>query len=261
MSTQYDRIVAPYNEMRKLPGEILETYNMQQALAPYIQGSKVLDLACGSGHYSHLLISWGAAQLVGVDISSGMISAAEVAASSDKVEFLVADCSVPTRYNGGPFDIVFGGWLLNYAPSGASMAEMFQNISLNLKEDGQFFGVTPYPTEEPRRYNEVALERKPLFWDQIFVEPTGDVEDGVSTRVTADIEPEKVHFDNYHLKQSVYEQAAKDGGMKGELIWKPIIFPEDDSHLFEGRKTLKEELAEYMAMPHFGILVVGKSHG
>ncbi|KAL9001076.1 MAG: hypothetical protein Q9188_005534 [Gyalolechia gomerana] len=258
MSTQYDKIVAPYNEMRKLPGAVLETYNMQQALAPYIKGANVLDLACGSGHYSHLLLSWGAAQVVGVDISSGMVEAAKAASSSDKVRFVVADCSIPTKFDGGPFDIVFGGWFLNYAPSGAALANMFRNIDMNLKKGGRFFGVTSYPTQDPRRFNEIALEKKPLFWNRIFVEPTMDVEDGVSTRVTADIEPEKVQFDNYHLRRGVFEQAARDGGMDGQLLWKPTIFPEDDSQFFDARENVEEELATYMEMPHFAVLVVEK---
>ncbi|KAI4126840.1 MAG: hypothetical protein LQ338_003550, partial [Usnochroma carphineum] len=258
MSTQYDAIVEPYDEMRKLPGEVVETYNMQQALAPYIQGSKVLDLACGTGHYSHQLISWGASQVVGVDISAGMVAAAKARASSDRVRFLVADCSIPTKFEDGPFDIVFAGWLLNYAPDKATMVDMFRNIRMNLKEGGRFFGVSPYPTEEPRRLNEIGFESKPLFWKHLHVEPTGDVEDGVSARVTAEIQPEKVQFDNYHLKASVYEQAAKEGGMKGKFTWKPIIMPPDASRLYGRKETWETELAQYMKTPHFVVLVVEK---
>ncbi|KAL8938930.1 MAG: hypothetical protein Q9211_002981 [Gyalolechia sp. 1 TL-2023] len=258
MSTQYDKIVAPHNEMRKLPGEVLETYNMQQAVAPYIKGANVLDLACGSGHYSRLLLSWGASQVCGVDISRGMIEAAKAAALSDKVRFVVADCSIPTKFDGGPFDIVFGGWFLNYAPSGAVLANMFRNIATNLNEGGRFFGVTAYPTQDPRRFHETVLEKKPLFWDRILVEPMMDVEDGISTRVTADIEPEKVQFDNYHLTKAVYEKAARDGGMDGQLLWKPTTFPAGDSQIFAGREKVEEELAIYMRMPHFVVLVVEK---
>lgn len=258
MPSQYDAIVSPYNEMRKLPGEIVETYNMQQALVPFIAGTKVLDLACGSGHYSHQLISWGASQVVGVDISSGMVAAAKAVASSDKIRFVVADCSIPTKFEDGPFDIVFGGWLLNYAPDKATMVNMFRNICINLKEGGHFFGVTPYPTEEPRRHNETALKAKPLFWDQLWVEATGDVDDGVATRVTADIEPDKVQFDNYHLKGSVYERAAEEGGLKGKLTWKPIVFPEADSQLLKRKDKWDAEAAEYLKTPHFDVLVIEK---
>ncbi|KAL8749246.1 MAG: hypothetical protein Q9184_006882 [Pyrenodesmia sp. 2 TL-2023] len=258
MSTQYDSIVAPYQEMRKLPGEICETYNTQEALAPHIQGAHVLDLACGSGHYSRLMISWGAARVVGVDISSGMVAAAKAETKSDKIRFMVADCTIPTEVDGGPFDIVFGGWLLNYAPEAATLTKMFRNICINLKDGGRFFGVTPYPTEDPRKHNEEGLKSKPLFWDQLWIEVIGDVADGVATRVTADIKPEKVQFENYHLKSSVYQQAAREGGMKGELEWKPIIFPPEESHLFGRKANWEAEVEAFLKTPHFDILVVGK---
>ncbi|KAL8937470.1 MAG: hypothetical protein Q9216_004398 [Gyalolechia sp. 2 TL-2023] len=251
---QYDEIVALHEEMRKLPGERFETYKTQEALAPYIKGAKVLDLACGSGYYSHLMLSWGASQVVDVDISIGMIEAANAATSSDKARFMVADCSIPTKFDDGPFNIVFGG----YAPSGAVLANMFRNIDINLKEGGFFFGVTTCPTQDPRRFNEIALERRPLFWDRYPQEPTGDVEDGVSTRVTTDIEPEKVQFHNDHLRKDVYGQAARDGGMDGRLLWDPTIFPEDDSQFLDGRENVEEEWAIYMEMPHFVIVAAEK---
>ena len=258
MATQYDAIVAPYIKMCKLPRKICETYNMHQALAPYIQGATVLDLACGNGNYSQLLISWGAAQVVGVDISSGMIAAAKAGNSSDRIRFLVADCSIPTRYDGEPFDIVFGGWLLNDAPDGTTIANMYRNICINLKEGGRFFGVTPYPTEDPRKHYETALKSKPLFYNQVWIEPTQDVDDGVATLVTADIEPERLQFNSYHLKSIVYEKAAREGGMKGTLEWRPIIFPSDESQLSEMKANCEAEVEEYLKTPHFDILVIEK---
>lgn len=258
MSTQYDELVASYNEMRKLPGEVLEVYNMQQVSAPYIKGAKVLDLACGSGYYTNQLLSWGASQVVGVDISKGMIEAAKAATPPDKVQFIVADCSIPTKYDGGPFDIVFAGWLLNYAPDGAGLADMFRNIDINLNEGGRFFGVTTYPTRDPRKYNEVALQSKPLFWKDLWVVPTGDIEDGISATVFATTKLGQMQFDDYHLRKDVYEQAAKNAGLTKELTWKPTLWPKDDSELLRGKENVEEELAVYLKMPAFVIVTVEK---
>ncbi len=259
MSTQYDAIVAPYKEVRQIPGKIFETYNTQVALAPHIQGAKVLDLACGSGYYSQLMISWGAAQVVGVDISEGMVAAGKADNQSDKMRFIIADCTIPTEFDGGPFDVVFGGWFLNYAPDGATLANMFRNICINLKDGGRFFGVTPYPADNPSKAIETALRSKPMFWDQVWVEPLSDVADGLAIRVIAEIEPEKkVQFDNYHLKRSVYERAAREGGMKGDLEWQPIIFPPKESNLFEWKTNWDAEVEAYLKTPSFGILIVEK---
>ena len=35
--------------------------------------------------------------------------------TSAGIRFLVADCLIRTEFEGRPLDIVFGGWLLNYA--------------------------------------------------------------------------------------------------------------------------------------------------
>lgn len=66
-----------------------------------------------------------------------------------------------------------------------------------------------------------------------------------------------VDFSTWHLKKEVYEQAARDGGMKGKLEWKREIFPgkewkETYGLTGEGEWRVREE------NPHLGILVVWK---
>lgn len=60
MSTQYDDMGAAYEEMRKLPISVLQDANVEAAVAPFIKGAKVLDLACGKGYYSKKFLEWGA---------------------------------------------------------------------------------------------------------------------------------------------------------------------------------------------------------
>ena len=72
MSTQYDAIGTRYNSMHDLPAIHLERPSAIAALGD-ISGKRALDLACGTGRYSRLLIELGAASVVGVDISPVMI--------------------------------------------------------------------------------------------------------------------------------------------------------------------------------------------
>ncbi|KAL8733030.1 MAG: hypothetical protein Q9166_002428 [cf. Caloplaca sp. 2 TL-2023] len=258
MSTQYDSIVSPYKDFRKLPAALLEKHNVERIVRPFIKGAKVLDLACGSGHYSHLFIEWGAEHVIGVDISPAMISEAQsLSPSSPNLQFSVGDCSKPTSFPQGPFDIVFGAWLLNYAPTKTAMTDMFRNISLNLKAGGRFFGVTQAQTEDPRGHLEAVQKSKPLFYDYLSIERTADVEDGISARVTA-TKPRNFEFINFHLKGSVYEQAAKDGGMKGRLVWRYPSLPDDDSTILGGYEHPEEEWAKFVKVPHFAIVTVEK---
>lgn len=249
MSTQYDSIGTSYDEMRKLPIANLQDHNVQEAVIPYIKGAKVLDLACGTGYYSNAFLEWRALKAVGVDISSAMVDAAMASSVLDRLSFEVADCSIPKKYEGGPFDLVFGAWLLNYAPSGTEMASMFRNADVNLKGGGHFVGITPHPTQDPRGHVEKALAVKPLRYGGVSVTITGDVEGGVATHLETMTDP-KVEFDAYHLQKSVYEIAARAGGLQGALTWRPVV-----------RDTVAEADTSwdtYFTVPHFAVMVVAK---
>lgn len=200
MSTQYDDIGAAYEEMRKLPISMLQDANIEAAVAPFIKGAKVLDLACGTGYYSRLFLEWGAKQVVGIDISKAMVDAANAASTnSDRLGFYIEDCSVPVQHKDGPFDIVFGAWLLNYASDGEEMANMFRNASLNLRSGGHFIGITPPPTNDPRGHCERALAARPARYGNVIVTITKDVNEGVATHLDATMTTGKVEFDAYHL--------------------------------------------------------------
>lgn len=138
MSNQYDNIGEAYNIKGELAVTLLQDANVEAVIKPYIRGARVLDLACGNGHYSRACIGWGASSVVGVDISPKMIDVARRSTTSEKIVFEMADCSKPRKYRGGEYDLVFAGWLLNYAPSGKDMADMFRNVALNLKDGGHF---------------------------------------------------------------------------------------------------------------------------
>jgi ubiquinone/menaquinone biosynthesis C-methylase UbiE len=153
-TTQYDDMAdlydlwsdSCYNE------RLIGSYNRHKLLQPVIRGAKVLDLACGTGFLTNHLIAWGAGEVVGVDISSGMIEIAKRNTPHDasKVTFLVGDGSVPVKYyDQKPFDIVTANWLLNYAADFDQMVSMFRNIAMNVKEGGLFMGVVFKPHPDP----------------------------------------------------------------------------------------------------------------
>ncbi|MCJ1449747.1 hypothetical protein MMC28_000075 [Mycoblastus sanguinarius] len=256
MSTQYDEIGTSYEEMRKLPAAILQDANVEAAVAPYIKGAKVLDLACGTGYYSRKFLNWGAEKVVGVDISKAMIEGAKAASSSNELSFQVGDCSKPVQFEGGPFDLVFGAWLLNYASSGKDMANMFHTVALNLKNGGHFIGITQHPTQDPREHTEAALAARPLQYGGVLVTPIRDVEDGVATHLVAITKSGKVEFDAYHLRKGVFEKFAREGGLKGDLSWRPVIIP--DGYGGSLGAMGDEAWATYFTVPHFSVLIVTK---
>ena len=260
MSTQYDKIGASYAVMKKLPGARLEEANMEAALKPLVQDTKVLDLACGMGRYSRPLVSeWGAKYVLGVDISSAMVEEARKITSQDekyhgKLDFEVGDCSKSSQYLQGPFDVVLGSWLFNYAPDLATQVDMWKNALTNLSPTGRVVALTPTATEDPEQQTLRAQNERPFQKGEIFVDVVERVEDGVKTRLTAVVEPQIVQFEAYHLKKSVYERAARIAGFKGTIEWRNGHIPEhkmDDPLVPEWQSFLRE--------PHFSILVVAKT--
>ena len=264
MSTQYDTIGATYEEMRTLPIAHLQDAHVEAATTPFLPSARILDLACGTGYYSRKFLSWGATSVVGIDISSGMIDAARNAspAPPDRCDpqgltYHVGDCSHPQLHEGGPFDVVFGAWLLNYAASGAEMRDMFRNAAVNLKPQGHFIGVTPPPTDDPRGHTERALAARPAQYGEVVVTIVGDVEGGVATHLNARMKTGTIDFDAYHLRKSVYEEAAREGGLKGALRWREVDSPDIRGDVLERLRSPAWE--KYVKVPHFSVLVVAKS--
>ena len=58
---------------------------------PYIRGKRVLDAACGEGYGSRLMHDWGAASVVGVDISETAVQTAEKIFGNKNVKYIAHD--------------------------------------------------------------------------------------------------------------------------------------------------------------------------
>ena len=273
MSTQYNTIQGPYDLVRKKSIAIIEWENVHSTIAPYIRDANVLELACGSGFYTYSFLEWGARHVLAVDISPVMIEEAKrrrpaslpaVNAGSNEekpaVDFLLADCSKPTAYPGGPFDVVFGAWLLNYAPDRAGLIEMFQNIAVNLKPGGHFVAVTVPPTNDPRANVEAECNARPLpdASGGLFYSVHHDVPDGIYFHVHGHTELGDVAFDCYHLTEDLHKEAAREAGLKGEWQWGVTSVPERYLRGEGPGGASFEELKTYVTVPNYGLLVIGK---
>ncbi|KAK0101935.1 hypothetical protein ONS95_001256 [Cadophora gregata] len=257
---QYDAIQGPYDYIRTASIALIERENVSDAVAPFIKDAQVLELACGSGFYTYSFLSWGAQSILGVDISSVMISSALQPSQADKVSFIQADCSIPAAYPGGPFDIVFGAWLLNYAPDRASLVNMFRNVALNLKDGGRFVSITVPPSSNPIDSMNAEKDARPLPAGSgyLFYEHLEDVEDGIYFNVHGETPVGDFDFKCYHLKKEVYEEAAREAGLKGALEWSVTKVPE---RYFEGKGeggASMEELETYKTIPNYGLMIITK---
>ncbi|MCJ1402018.1 hypothetical protein MMC11_005237 [Xylographa trunciseda] len=237
MSTQYDKLGRLYNELHYVPGQIILPQNTRAALGD-ISGYDILDLACGTGFYSNLLIDWGAAHVLGIDISSAMIQEAQSnlhPERTDRVEYRIGDCTAPGLLKAlgigdeRRFDLVHGAWLLNYAATEDELTSMWRNIVSHLKPGGRFVGITPNLEAE------FSYERP--FDDPkygVTTKPIEKVTHGYKVRVTAHTAAH-VEFENYILNgDHVYERSAVAAGM-GQVKWKVVSpLPEDIERMEKG---------------------------
>jgi trans-aconitate methyltransferase len=101
------------------------------------------------------------------------------------VKFIQADCSIPQAYDGGPFDLVFGAWLLNYAQDRAGLINMLRNIAVNLKDGGRFLSITVPPSSNPIDSLNAEANTRPMPAGSGYLihKHIKDVEDGIYFRV------------------------------------------------------------------------------
>jgi SAM-dependent methyltransferase len=264
MTSQYDSIGARYNSIKQLPVAVVERENVKAAVLPYLKATthaRVLDLACGTGFYSQHLLSWGAAYVHGVDLSSQMVEVARQTLAEEQkqkgtLQFSVGDAgSLGKLPDEEPFHLVTGSWLLNYASNLDEMTLMFRTISDNLQPGGLFIGVTPHPVEDIDGYAKTAndcFDDHLKLW-QVAVKFLDKLDVGWRTEVVARGE-HPVSFTNYHLRKSIYEEAARKGGMMGKLTWENVDVPPEAAGMV---KTLPDYWNDYHNFC-FGVLTVEK---
>jgi len=135
---QYDHIGSKYDEYaRTATLKQAERYTFFRMVGA-LDGQHALDLACGFGFYTRLLKQHGAAQVLGVDISSEMIRLAQQQeqAAPLGITYQVGDAvTLPLL---GPFDLITAFHLLHYATSREQLRGMCRSTYDNLVAGGRF---------------------------------------------------------------------------------------------------------------------------
>ncbi|KAJ3481656.1 hypothetical protein NLG97_g7766 [Lecanicillium saksenae] len=270
MPSQYDTIGSQYDMIKRTTFNRIEQHNFRKHVSPFLQNSntRVLDLACGTGFYSHLLLSWGASSVVGVDLSPVMVEAATNRLS----ETLYADQAVfrcgngfgrdPVKnlsgQEGEDFDIVTGVWFLNYAKDKEEMIEGFRTIASNLKPSGALIAVCPNPVEDLDTLA-ASVNACPHSPSGVLYKYPKKLENGEGYVMTVKVLPpllerrevEPLQFSGFHLRRSLWEEAARAAGMTGRLEWNVCEIPEEIGEDTEEWKSLRRN-------PQLAVLIVYK---
>ena len=105
LSAQYAPIELALHSCRYLPAKDM------------VAGKKVLDIACGEGVGAALLLEWGAAEVVGVDLSQAAITQAEnTFGDNPRARFVCADAFEFLTEHGQEFDIIISVETIEHLP-------------------------------------------------------------------------------------------------------------------------------------------------
>jgi toxoflavin synthase len=219
MSTNYDHIAEQYKRSKLTPWRTyIEQYTLLGLMGD-LRGKSVLDLACGEGYYSRIFKRLGAARVVGVDLSRGMIDLAR--ANEDEsalgVEYVVGDATVfePPE----TFDIVAAAYLLNYAETGEKLRAMCETVSRSLRPGGRFVAVNNNPSQSPLRFSAM----KKYGFVKSAEEP---LRPGAPITYTIFQEEASFSFDNYYLSLETHEEVLAAADLR-DLEWvQPRLSPE-----------------------------------
>jgi ubiquinone/menaquinone biosynthesis C-methylase UbiE len=124
---------------KNLMHEYLEKPAMYDLLGD-LTGKTVLCVGCGSGEECEALRRRGAARVVGIDISAGLIEEAKKAFSD--VEFSVMDME-ELKFANGSFDLIYSSLVMHYVPSWTKVLAEARRV---LKSGGRLLFSTHHPT-------------------------------------------------------------------------------------------------------------------
>lgn len=221
--TQYDQIALDYQRISAaVPLRDAEWYSLRQRLGD-LTGLSVLDLACGDGMGTRLLRRWGAARVVGVDISAQMIALARQREDEEPmgIEYRVADAATLGKI--GSFDRVSAAYLLHYAESREQLLQMMRTVYDNLEPGRQLVASITNPLLPPRP---VVDQRKYGFSYRLLDET---LQEGARLRGTLYLGANTVDFDFHWWPWEVYEEAGRAAGFRSCRI-EPFLIPRESEH-------------------------------
>jgi SAM-dependent methyltransferase len=226
----------------------IEEYSVMQAIQATggVAGREVLDVACGTGHYTRLFRQQGASRVAGVDLSPEMIEVArqlEAAAPMGGISYEVQDATaldLPMS-----FDLAVGVYLLHYAPSEASLQQMCRAIARHLRPGGHMVAYTLHPD----------FCTSPGYYEQYKIRLSSSLKmDNGEICTFALLFPEgwTAPITMYYWSREVLTGALQQAGFSDVQWQSPQVSP-------DGREQYGSELWQaYMDCPHCVVLTATK---
>lgn len=185
-----------------------------------VEGLNILDLACGEGRLSRVLMERGAHSVHGTDISAEMIANAAaqnlLADGSRKYQTLtyrVGDARDPDFQLIHPVDLVTSMYLFHYASNEDDLNSMGALIGRNVRPGGRFLCYTINPDYD---FEQQYPEMETVFGFRYKV-----VDPPEYRLVIGDFE---AHM--WQWSKAAHEHALSEAGLV-DITWHPLKMPEE----------------------------------
>lgn len=212
---QYDNIYEKYKISKQLPFREYIEKNSLLSLIKDVKNLKVLDLACGEGHYTRIIRNLGAKEVVGIDISENMINMAKSENEINNIKNIkYYNCNVidmnlldiELEY----FDIIVAAYLLNYAKSKEELFNFTKIIFKYLKPGCKFISINDNPSvccndNCSLKYHYLKKHKKN------DIPKNGDCIEW-SFYNSKNINDQLCKFDIYHWDKNLYIESLKNAG-------------------------------------------------
>lgn len=189
-----------------LPIYRVDTYSLMQCIGD-VSGQRVLDIACGEGHFTRLLRRAGAAHAVGMDVSEEMIRLARQQEAADPmgIDYVVGDAR--TAADPPPeFDIAVAAFLLVYARSRDELATMCRGVASRVRSGGRFVTITVNP--DVYHFDPTPQYRKYGFDMRL----ADHVHDGAPINFSVLLPDATLEIENYYLPIETYREELMSAG-------------------------------------------------
>jgi SAM-dependent methyltransferase len=224
----YDEIAVDYQESKQLSfREHVEAFTLFKLLGD-LGGKRVLDLACGDGHYTRLIKQAGADDVLGIDISHEMIALALEAEVGQPLgcRYVRADAAKLDFH--ADFDLVHAAYLFNYARDEEELRRFCRVAFDALKPGARVVGFNDNPHTDPNQAPSFA----PYGFEKRCSAPRREGDpiiyaihrpDGTSFEIT-----------NYYWSPDTYARAFEAAGF-ADFAWEgPFLGPGQRDNPFWG---------------------------
>ncbi|WP_127598595.1 class I SAM-dependent methyltransferase [Nitratireductor alexandrii] len=242
-SDQFNEYASIYEDMSQWPfRKYIEIPSVFQEIGD-VDGLSILDFGCGTGMYARWLKQRGAGQVVGYDLTEGMLNYARRRAEKEDLDISFVSHLGPELI--GQFDLVLGVYVLPYATTRPELQAMCADMVRLMRPGGRLLTLPIHPVYDPHpNYYE------PYGFRLIAEDPENPYADGERVKLELCKNGEQGGVFAWYWSATSLERALEQAGLRS-LKWREL-----SASAYPDANQAPKELHAYLQRPH-SIIIEG----